>query len=378
MIVFPDLFPHAKIRRNLTFGDEAIGFERLNEADLFWYWCANPLCGDAPLSIPKRHFFSVGGDHYRIGVLYGGAVGVKALLRIFRPSRKLVIVIAGAALLMGGSGALAVYFGAQKYVGLPSKSADGLACTDVNLVTIHKQNHLWVRKYITTEPTDGVTRVRTALRVAAAIYAQQKPDLVQVVVLDKNGPTLRSDIRGRALGADVVFVPDPSKVGEGSVTTPYTARYYDGGASDEGLFYGERVDMQPKDIDGMMASLGDKSDCLDPVAAEASKDGGKEKKKKGEATEEKAEATTKGHEPDKGHGADAPPAQHPEPAHDSSKPDEKSTGFIGASADAPASTLQTAETGHPVLVHADEAAAGHPGTDPQTTGASERRSPVTN
>src|SRR6202012_3921408 len=135
-----------------------------------------------------------------------------------------------------------------------------------------KQDHLWIRKYITTEPTDGLTRAKTALRIAKSIYDQQKPDLVQVVVLDKNGPTLRSDIRGRALGADVVYVPDPSKVGDGTVTTPITARYYDGGASDEGLFYGERVDMAPKDIDGVISGLKDHDDCLDPVAAEAAKD----------------------------------------------------------------------------------------------------------
>ena len=74
-------------------------------------------------------------------------------------------------------------------------SVNGVSCTDVNLVTIKKQDRVWIRKYIKTEPTDGLTRVKTALRVAQAIYAQERPDLVQVVVLDENGPTLRSDIR---------------------------------------------------------------------------------------------------------------------------------------------------------------------------------------
>ncbi|KAA0701312.1 hypothetical protein DTW90_05710 [Neorhizobium sp. P12A] len=294
---------------------------------------------------------------------------MKALLRIFRPSRKLVIIIGGAALLMGGSGALAVYLGAEKYIGLSAPSADGLTCTDVNLVTIRKQNHLWVRKYITTAPTDGLTRVKTALRVAKFIYDQQKPDLVQVVVLDKNGPTLRSDIRGRALGADVIYVPDPAKVGDGSVTVPYTARYYNGGASDEGLFYGEHVDMMPKDIDGVVASLKDTSDCLDPVAAEASKDGGKGekgKKDKGHATE-KAEA-----KPEKVPEPDKPPEQHPAPEQSHVKPAEESTGFIGASAE-PNPALQ-----QNISAQTEDAEASRVGTDPQTTGASQRRSPVTN
>jgi hypothetical protein len=315
---------------------------------------------------------------YRIGVLYGGAVGVKALLRIFRPSRKLVIVIGGAALLTGGSGALALYLGGEKYLGLSTVSADGLECTDVNLVTIRKQNHLWVRKYITTAPTDGLTRVKTALRVAKSVYEQQKPDLVQVVVLDKNGPTLRSDIRGRALGADVIYVPDPAKVGEGSVTAPYTARYYNGGASDEGMFYGEQIDMMPKDIDGMISSLKDHSDCLDPVAAEASKDGGKDdktkkdKKDKGHATEKAEAGSEKAPEPDK------PPAQHPAPEQGHVKPDEKSTGFIGASAEPLPALQQSAEDSHGISSQAEDAEASRAGTDPQTTGASQRRSPVTN
>lgn len=300
---------------------------------------------------------------------------MKAVLRKFRFSRKLVIIIGGAALVVGGSGALALYLGAEKYVGLGSTvSMDGLQCTDVNLVTIRKQNHLWIRKYITTEPTDGLTRAKTALRIAKSIYDQQKPDLVQVVVLDKNGPTLRSDIRGRALGADVVYVPDPSKVGDGTVTTPITARYYNGGASDEGLFYGERVDMTPKDIDGVIAGLKDHNDCLDPVAAEAAKDGDKGKKKKVESAEAKPE---KKHEVDK-HEADTPPEQHPAPDHSDAKPDEKSTGFIGASAEPAPALQQSAEQIHAVSSQPSDAVAVRAGIDTQTTGAAERHSPVTN
>jgi hypothetical protein len=204
-----------------------------------------------------------------------------ALLRIFRLSRKPVLIVAGVALLMGSSGAFALYIGRDRLLGPSSTSVNGLICDDVNLVTIRKQDRVWIRKYITTDTTDGLTRVKTALRVARAVYEAQKPDLVQVVVLDKRSSTLRSDIRGRALGADVVYVPDPTKVEEGAVDAPYTARYYDGSANDQGLFYGERVEMPLKDIDGVLASLKDHSDCQDPVASEAAKTdvAGKGKKK---------------------------------------------------------------------------------------------------
>lgn len=191
---------------------------------------------------------------------------MKALLRIFRPSRKLAIIIGGVALLAGVSGGAALYVGKDRLIGV-SGSGYGLECSDVNLVTIKKQDHVWVRKYIKTEPTDGMTRVRTALRVAQAVYAAQKPDLVQVVVLDENGPTLRADIRGRAIGADVVFIPHPDKTVPGLDDKPYTARYYDGKASENGLFFGERIDLPADEIAMISAGFKDPEDCVDPVAS---------------------------------------------------------------------------------------------------------------
>ncbi|MBW9054021.1 hypothetical protein [Rhizobium mesosinicum] len=199
---------------------------------------------------------------------------MKALLRMFRPSRKLALIIGGSALLAGVSGGAAVYVGKDRLLG-DGESADGVACTDVNLVTIKKQDHVWVRKYIKTEPVDGMTRIKTALRVAQAVYAAQKPDLVQVVVLDENGPTLRSDIRGRAIGADVVYIAHPDKIVEGLNDKPYTARYYDGKASERGLFYGERIDLPEDQIAALNASLKDPADCIDPVAVASTKGEGK-------------------------------------------------------------------------------------------------------
>ena len=210
---------------------------------------------------------------------------MKALLRIFRPSRKLVLIVGGIALLGGVSGGAALYMGKEAILGAPAETVNGAACTDVNLVTIKKQKKTWIRKYIKTEPTDGMTRVKTALRVAKAVYEAQKPDLVQVVVLDANGPTLRSDIRGRAIGADVVFIPHPDPLIEsieGSKT--FTARYYDGTAAANGLFFGERVNLPEDEITTLNASFKDVSDCIDPIAVAATEGGeGKSEKPKGKA-----------------------------------------------------------------------------------------------
>jgi len=269
---------------------------------------------------------------------------------MFRSPRKLVVLIGGVALLIGSSGAFALYLGKDRFQGFVSASPNGLECSNVSLITIRKENRFWVRKYIRTDPTDGLTRVRTALRVAKAVYEEQKPDLVQVVVLDQNGPTLRSDIRGRALGADVVYVPHPDKVANGAVEAPVTARYYNGGASAQGLFYGEQINMLPNDIDETLAALKNYSDCDNPLAAENDKrgDAKTDKRKAAVAAEEKAATKEASHTP-------------PEPATTGNLPPEPDKGdeFIGVDA-------------------TDPKAAPPPGLDPTMTGASSRRSPVTN
>ncbi|OCJ02597.1 hypothetical protein A6U87_19660 [Rhizobium sp. AC44/96] len=228
---------------------------------------------------------------------------MKALLRIFRPSRKLVLIIGGIALLAGVSGGAALYIGKDNLLGPAAETVNGVACTDVNLVTIKKQDRVWIRKYIKTEPTDGMTRVKTALRVAKAVYEAEKPDLVQVVVLDTNGPTLRSDIRGRAIGADVVYIPHPDPIVESLDGKTYTARYYDGAAASNGLFFGERVDLPEDEITALNASFKDYSDCIDPIAVAATEGGeGEGKAAKGKAKEEK---------PAEGGGHGAAPAEAP-------------------------------------------------------------------
>ena len=235
---------------------------------------------------------------------------MKALLRIFRPSRKLAFVIGGVALLAGASGGAAIYVGKDKILGPSSEETNGVSCTDVNLVTIKKQDHVWVRKYIKTEPTDGMTRVKTALRVAQAIYAGSKPDLVQVVVLDQNGPTLRSDIRGRAIGADVVYIPHPDKMVDGLDDKPYTVRYYDGQASANGLFFGERIDLPDGEVEKLNASFKEFADCIDPTAV-ASTEGGEGGGKKGEKAkgESAGEAAAEGKEGEAASPAAEAPAE---------------------------------------------------------------------
>ena len=180
-------------------------------------------------------------------------------------SRKLMLILGGVLVTLGGTGAAAVYIGADKLLGPSYAELNGLECTEVKTVEIQKKDRFWVRKFITTnEPGDGLTRVKTALRVAKALQETKKADLVQVVVLDANGPKDRSGMRGRAVGADVIYVPDPSHVPEEVSARVLTARYVDGSAAPNGEFFGERVDMLEDDIQALVARLNDQTDCLKP------------------------------------------------------------------------------------------------------------------
>ena len=189
---------------------------------------------------------------------------MKALLGKLRFSRKLLLIMGGFIVLCGGSGAAAVFIGADTLLGPSYEELNGFACTEVQKVEIRKKDRFWVRKYITTEAASGEARVKTALRVAQTVYETEKPDLVQVVVLAADGPTSRAEIRGRAIGADVLYVPNPAKLREEKQEV-FTARYVDTTASRGGRFYGEKITMPEGEIAALFGKLDDKTDCVKPV-----------------------------------------------------------------------------------------------------------------
>lgn len=189
---------------------------------------------------------------------------MKGLVGKFRLSRKLILISGGVLVLLGGTGAAAVFIGTEAILGPSYEKINGLECVELTSVTIKKKDRFWVRKFVTTEPTDGLTRVKTALRVAKAVQEAEKADLVQVVVLDAKGPVKRADMRGRAVGADVVYVPDPSKIPEEANGQIFTARYVEKPANGSGQFYGEKISMTSDDIDHLVASLDDTANCVKP------------------------------------------------------------------------------------------------------------------
>lgn len=230
----------------------------------------------------------------------------------------------GILLLAGATGSAAVFIGSDRLLGPSYASSNGLSCDAVQTVNIRKNGALWVRKFIRTGGGDGPERLKTALRVAKAVYDKQKPDLVQVSVLDKNGPQLRSEMRGRAIAAQVVFIPDPAKIPEGANAHRYSAFYYDGAANGSGQFYGLRIDLPLEDTEAMAASLSDSADCATP-ASDAGSEGHEGKSAKGHGENKGAAGGEHGAAPaENGHGEASPetngetpsPEAHGEPATD--------------------------------------------------------------
>ncbi|MGR6433095.1 hypothetical protein ACU5AY_19510 [Rhizobium sp. PAMB 3174] len=200
---------------------------------------------------------------------------MKAILRIFRIPRKVLFIIGGLGLLGGVASAAAyVYLHQEMFFGPSEETLNGLACTPVKTFNIKQDNRYWIRAFIKTAPTDGPMRVKTALRVAKAIIEEKHPDLVQVVVLDEHGPEQRAEMRGRAVGADVVFIAHPEKIPDYNAQGGFTAKYIDGTANADGDFYGNKIVVPKEEID-RITSLFDKIEgCVDPEEADKKSGGG--------------------------------------------------------------------------------------------------------
>lgn len=239
---------------------------------------------------------------------------MKISLRIFRFSKKVLLILCGVLLLGGAAGATAVYIGKDQLLGTAEEEHKELECRNVQVIEDRRDRQVWLRKYIKTEAADGMTRVTTALRVAAALYEKQKPDLVQVVVLADNGPDKRSGIHGRAVGADVVYVPDPTKLANLGKIPILQASYVDAMPTEAGEFYGTKMRLPEEEASHILASLPEKTDCADPdaelrAAAAAAAGGGEGEKAEGEEGK-KAEGGEHGAAPAEGGEAEkAAPAE---------------------------------------------------------------------
>ncbi len=188
---------------------------------------------------------------------------------VSRIPRKLLLVMVGISVFGGGSGVAAVYVGSERLLGRSGGGDNGLACSVVKSIVIKDADRYWIRMYVTTDGRgNGLSRVKTALRVARSIHQSEQADLVQVTVLDEAGPTERARMRGRAIGAQIVYIADLAKLPEGAAKQPINAYYIDGDADGSGEFWGMRIDLPLEEAERLTAALTDDADCADPAAVE--------------------------------------------------------------------------------------------------------------
>lgn len=244
---------------------------------------------------------------------------MKGLLKKIHFSKKAVFITAGVLLLTGAGGGAALYFFGNKVAGegvAKAAQPNGVACLDVQSEVTRKVDRFWIRKYISVDASDGPDRARTAMRVALTIQEKEKPDLVQVIVLDGKGPKARADIRGRAIGANVLLISNPARMPKEMPASAFSARFIDGAAGPDGLFYGQKVDMQEDDVQALAHSISTRDLCGD-LTGGAKAGGGH------------GEAPSAGHEAAPAEGEHGTPAA--ENGHGAAKSEEHASAEVAPS-----------------------------------------------
>lgn len=216
---------------------------------------------------------------------------MKFLPTSFRLSRKLLIILAGVTVLTGASGAAAIFVGRDVLLGPPAEEVSGAACTTVTTVRLDRNGQHWLRKYVRSDAKDGDVRIKTALRVAGAVSNHEEADLYQIILLDAAGPVNRADMRGRAIGAEVLFARDPSTIP--GMSAPFVARYTSGTPAANGEFYGERKELSLDEIKTIVTGMQEREDCVDPNAVAEAGEGGGHGEAKAEAGGHEAPAEGK-------------------------------------------------------------------------------------
>jgi hypothetical protein len=253
---------------------------------------------------------------------------MKKLFGKIRLSRKMLWILIGACVVCNATGAAAVFIGRDRLIGPSYEDLNGLSCMEVGSVDIHHKDQVWVRKYVSVDHADGVNRIKTALRVAKAVADSRKVDMVQVVVLDKNGPTDRSGIRGRAIGADVVYLRDAKALPAGLKRPTLTARYIDASANSTGEFYGTTVNVPSSNAAAIMAKMTDKVECDKPVAALP--EGEAKAKEGGHSKKEESAHGTESAAPKHGDSAEGEVKSTAEHSAEAAAPAEEKPGMIAS------------------------------------------------
>lgn len=204
------------------------------------------------------------------------AAAKRRLFHAFRISRKLALLSGGFLLVLGASGTAALMFAPADMI--PGfKSDRGGHCKTLYQSEFKRGKENRLISVIATSDPDPEWRIRTGIRIARHLAETLHPDLVIVQVADDRGPTNRVELRGAAIGVEIVHAPNPGHTL--ATSKPWEVRYVDGPPTASGYFFGPRVDMRLTDIETINHAIetveGCDGDAVDeePKTAAAEGDG---------------------------------------------------------------------------------------------------------
>ncbi|WP_417417881.1 hypothetical protein [Hoeflea sp.] len=176
------------------------------------------------------------------------AAAKRQLFKLFRVSRKLALLSGGFLFVLGASGTAALVFAPANMIPGFQEETRG-HCKTVYQSEFRRGKERRLIAVISGNDLDPKDRVKTGLRVARHLSETINPDLVIVQVADHRGPATRAELRGSAIGAEIVYAPVPTR--SLAVSQPWEVRYVNTVPTSAGYYFGKRVDMPQADIEAL-------------------------------------------------------------------------------------------------------------------------------
>lgn len=180
-------------------------------------------------------------------------------------SRKLALLSGGFLLVLGASGAAALMFAPAGLI--PGFEDDpGGHCKTLYKSEYQLDQEKRLIAIIATSDREPMKRVQLGIRIARHLVKTAKPDLVIVHVADDRGPTARTELRGHAIGAEVVHAPHPGKTM--ATSKPWEARYVDALPTASGHYFGKRSDLRLTELEALNLEITEVKGCDGDPGAE--------------------------------------------------------------------------------------------------------------
>lgn len=212
------------------------------------------------------------------------AAAKRHLFHAFRISRKLALLSGGFLLVLGATGTAALVFAPARLIPGYAQNTIG-SCRTIYQSGFRRGQENRVIAVIATEDVEPADRIRTGVRIARHLAETLKPDLVIVQVADYRGPTERAELRGAAIGTEIVHAPYPAKTQ--ATSKPWEIRYVDSVSTEAGYYFGSRVDMWLTEIEAVNQGIELVAGCDGDVVDEKPKtvaDGGEDASAKSDQT----------------------------------------------------------------------------------------------